>query len=261
MDLQLSGRLVVITGASKGIGFACAEAFVAEGARVVGIARSADGLVKAQQRMAGHGGAFALEPADLRDADATASVMARIEATHGPIDVLVNNAGAARRCRPDELDSAVLHDAMEAKYFTYMHAIDAVIRGMAARRHGSIVNVIGQGGRQVDPLHIGGGSANAALMLATVGYANAYAAEGVRVNGINPRTTRTTRMEEGLAVAARAAGQSRDQVLAAQMALVPMGRPAEPEEVASVAVFLASERASYVTGAIIPMDGGKASVI
>jgi NAD(P)-dependent dehydrogenase (short-subunit alcohol dehydrogenase family) len=107
---------------------------------------------------------------------ATKLAMACIENDHGPIDVLVNCAGAARRCPVDELDAEAIHAAMQAKYFTYMHAIEPVIRGMAARGQGSIVNVVGQGGRQVSPVHIGGGAANAALMLASVGYATAYAA-------------------------------------------------------------------------------------
>ncbi len=90
--------------------------------------------------------------------------------------------------------------------------------------------------------------------------ARAFAGKGVRVNGINPGLTRTDRVEEGLAVTARASGRSRDEALADELARIPMGRMGEPEEVAAVALFLASDAASYVTGAIIPMDGCAASV-
>lgn len=251
MDLELSGCRVVITGASRGIGLACAHAFAAEGCKVVGLAQAREVLAAAGHTNGGVSG----RPARCR-LDAGNLRPHRGRTRPG------GRAGKQRGRRPpDELDAAALHEVRDAKYFTCMHAIDAVIRGMAARGRGAIVNVIGQGGRQANALHIGGGAANAALMLATVGYAQAYAAQGVRVNAINPGITRTDRMGEGLAAAMRASGLDRAAALAQQMAGVPMGRPAEPEEVADLAVYLASARAGYVTGAIVPMDGGKASVI
>lgn len=261
MDLGLERRLVVVTGASKGIGLACAEAFAREGAVVVGVSREPANLHQAQQQLVALGLQMQVQAADLKDSVAAQLLVECIENDHGPIDVLVNCAGAARRTAPDQLDAEALHAAMQAKYFTYMHAIDPVIRRMGERGHGSIVNVIGQGGRQANPLHIGGGSANAALMLATVGYARAYAAQGVRVNAINPGRARTGRFETDLETAAEASGRSREQVLAEQLSGIPIGRVAEPAEIADVAVFLASTRSSYVTGAIIPMDGGKTSTI
>ena len=251
MDLQLSGKTAVVTGASKGIGLACVEALAREGATVVGISRDTGNLAKAQEDLAAKGLSFRAEAVDLTDPGATRTAFERI----GVPDILVNCAGAARRTPVDELDSAALHAAMEAKYFTYMHATEAVIRGMAERGSGAIVNIVGQGGRAANPLHIGGGAANAALMLASVGYAKAYAGQGVRVNVINPGMTRTGRVDEGLEAAVRATGRPKDELLAEMTSEIPMGRAGEPAEVADVAVFLASPRAGYVTASIITMDG------
>jgi NAD(P)-dependent dehydrogenase (short-subunit alcohol dehydrogenase family) len=132
---------------------------------------------------------------------------------------------------------------------------------MAARGHGAIVNIIGMGGKVANPIHLPGGAANAALMLATAGLAAAYGPKGVRVNAISPGGTLTGRVQEGLAVEAKMTGTAAADLLARQQAKIPLGRLATPEEIARVTLFLASNAASYVTGAIIPMDGGSSAVI
>jgi NAD(P)-dependent dehydrogenase (short-subunit alcohol dehydrogenase family) len=261
MVLSFEGIVVVVSGASKGIGYACAQAFSAAGARVVGISRSQANLAAARTQLQAAGQDMAVYAADMTDPAAAAAVVDAIERDVGPIGVLVNSAGAARRNAPAELSPDAFRQAMDAKYFSYMHLLEPVAKRMVARKTGSIVNIIGQGGRSPSIMHIAGGSANAALMLATVGYAKAYAPFGVRVNGINPGLTHTTRVDEGLAVQSRALGRPAEELLAEQVKGIPMGRIAQPEEVANVAVFLASDMASYVSGAIIPMDGCESSVL
>ena len=261
MDLELADKVVVVTGASKGIGLACAQAFAREGARVAIVSRSAQNLDAALARFGSAGPVPVAFVADLTRAEDAARMTADVEAALGAIEVLVNSAGAAKRYPPDELSAAAWHDAMDAKFFSYIHPTDAVGKRMVARGRGAIINVIGAGGKTASPVHLPGGSANAALMLATVGLAAAWGPKGVRVNGINPGGTLTGRVQEGLRAESRMTGLAEAELLARAQSRIPLGRLGAPEEVAEVALFLASARASYVTGAIVPMDGGAAAVI
>jgi NAD(P)-dependent dehydrogenase (short-subunit alcohol dehydrogenase family) len=139
--------------------------------------------------------------------------------------------------------------------------MQAVLPRMAVRGAGNVVNIIGMGGKVATSIHLPGGAANSALMLATVGLAQVYGPKGIRINAINPGATLTDRVKEALQLEAQARNTTEDQVLAQGQARVPLRRYASPEEIANVALFLASDRASYVTGAIIPMDGGSNPVV
>ena len=144
---------------------------------------------------------------------------------------------------------------MQAKFFTYIHVINPLIKKMGERGRGAVVNVIGAGGKVAAVTHLAGGAANAALMLASAGFASAYAAKGVRVNAVNPGLTLTERLHEGMQAEARQQGISMDEALTRAKATRPLGRVAEPSEIADAVVYLASNRASYITGAIVAMDG------
>lgn len=257
MNLELDGKLILVTGGSKGIGLACARAFAAEGARIAICSRDSANIDRAKSLLPGVAGFTA----DLCDAAAAAAMVDKVEAECGPIDVLVNSAGAAKRSPPDELTPAFWRAAMDAKFFSTINVVDPVIKRMASRRRGVIVNVIGAGGKIASPIHLAGGSANAALMLATAGLASAYADRGVRVVGVNPALTETERVAEGLAADARLAGITPDEARARAIARIPAGRMASPEEIADTVVYLASARASYITGAIVTMDGGQSPIV
>lgn len=265
MDLQLTGKHVLITGGSKGIGLACAQGFLREGARVSLVSRDPGNLERAASELRAEFGEAASRvltyAADLRDAAAALAALAHIEASAGAVEVLVNSAGAAKRTPPGELTPQVWHDAMQAKYFSYIHMIDPVVKRMAERGAGAIVNVVGAGGKVASPIHMPGGAANAALMLVSAGMAAAYAGQGVRVNAVNPGLTLTERLKEGMAADARVQDIAQDEALRRATARLPLGRIAEPSEIADAVLFLASARASYITGAILAMDGAVTPMI
>lgn len=256
MDLHLQGKVVFIAGGSKGIGLACAQAFAAEGARVAIASRSAQNLAAAAAQLAAGGFAVVTQVADFVEPAQAQRAVRGAEAALGPVDILINSAGAAKRTVPEELAPEVWAAAMDAKYFSYIHAMDAVLKGMVARRSGAIVNIVGNGGKVASATHLPGGAANAALMLATAGLAHAWGRKGIRINAINPGATLTGRVTQGLEAEARHIGKSTDELRKAGEERLPLGRYARPQEIADAALFLASDRASYVTGAILTMDGG-----
>lgn len=271
MELGLTGKVVLVTGGSKGIGLAVARAFLREGARVGIVSRDTDNLERARLALAGDGAAVAVVRADLGQSDEAEAAVERIVRQLGPIDILVNSAGAARRNPPQALDSAAWHAAMDAKYFPYIHAQDAVLKRWMAlagneddappRQIGAVVNIIGTGARVPHPSHVAGGAANAALLLSTLGLGQYYARYGIRLNAVNPGYTLTDRIDQTLGHEARRLGITPDEAQRQLSAGLPLRRFGRPEEIADVVLFLASERAGYVVGAFIAVDGGQHTVL
>ena len=261
MKLGLEGKVVLISGGSKGIGLACARAFAGEGARVAIASRSQENLDRGRQELAKEGIEVAALQGDFSEPKDAHAAAASTEKLFGPIDILINSAGAANRYQVEAYTSESWHQGMNAKFFPQINAIDAVRPGMMARRRGTIVNIIGMGGKMAQPVFLSGGAANAALMLITTGWAAALGRYGIRVNGINPATTFTDRVKAGMRAEAQSQGITEAEAMERSQAKIPLGRFARPEEVAAVALFLASDQASYVTGVVIPMDGGQGPVI
>ena len=257
MDLGLKDKIVLITGGSKGIGYACAELFLSEGARVAICSRSQANIDTALSKLSGARG----YAADLTSDEQALGVVEKVEAEIGPIDILVNSAGAAMRTPVQDLTPSIWRAAMEAKYFSYINVLDPVIKRMGGRGSGAVINIIGNGGKIASPTHLAGGAANAALMLASVGLANAYAGQGVRVVGLNPGLTETDRVAEGLKASAKLAGSTEEEALADALRRIPIGRMADPVDIANVVAFLSSAKASYITGVVISMDGAQVPVV
>ncbi|WP_410014277.1 SDR family oxidoreductase [Sodalis sp. C49] len=266
MELGLAGKVVLVTGGSKGIGLAVARAFLREGARVGIVSRDTRNLAQARLALADDGPEIAVARADLSHSDEAEAAVEQLARQLGPIDILVNSAGAARRNPPESLDSAAWHAAMDAKYYTYIHAQDAVLKrwvaqaagaGAPARQVGAVVNIIGTGARVPHPSHVAGGAANAALLLSTLGLGQYYARYGIRLNAVNPGYTLTDRIDQTVDHEARRLGITPGEALSRLSDGLPLRRFGRPEEVADVVLFLASERASYVVGAFIAVDGGQ----
>lgn len=254
MDLQHQGRHVVVTGGSKGIGLAVAESFAAEGARVTIVARNAETLTEAQRAMAAKG----LTAVETCAADLSQEAeRERLFREHSAADILVNNAGAIKAGRLGDLSMADWREGWELKVFGYIHLCKLFATVMTQRGDGTIVNIIGMGGRAFRANYICGAAGNAAL----IGFTSALGAEttarNVRVFGINPSLTLTGRMTTMLR--ARAAEELGDADRWEELVdpdAFPHGRPKSPEEVGAMAVMLASPRVRYLSGTVIDMDGG-----
>jgi NAD(P)-dependent dehydrogenase (short-subunit alcohol dehydrogenase family) len=251
MDLELAGRRILVTGASKGIGLAVAARFGAAGADVVMVARGAAALEAAAADIRARYGVVATAiPADL---SRTAEIE-RVAADAGEIDVLVNNAGAIPWGGLLDLDDAAFRAAWDLKVFGYIGMCRACYPALR-RRGGVIVNVIGAAAEWLVPDYLCGTTGNAALVAFTKALGKGAAQEGVRVVAVNPGPVTTERMINRLRdqAARRLGNPERWPELNKDL---PLGRPADPEEIADAVAFLASPRSGSTAAAVLTIDGG-----
>ncbi|PZW48392.1 short-subunit dehydrogenase [Humitalea rosea] len=255
MDLQLRGKTALITGASKGIGRACAEVFAAEGCDLHLAARSAAPMEEAKASLeARHGIRVTVHARDLSDDRAMHALADAV----GDVDILVNNAGDIPAGPIDVVDDAAWRRGWDLKVFGYISLTRAYYARMKARGHGVIVNDIGNSGENFDARYIAGSSGNASLMAFTRALGGTSLDDGIRVLGVNPGPVATDRMIKLMKRRATDwyGDDSRWEELFDKY---PGKRPASVEEVADLILFLASPRAAYITGTIVTIDGGIAS--
>jgi 3-oxoacyl-[acyl-carrier protein] reductase len=262
MDLGLAGRTCVVTGASRGIGFETARLLLAEGARVLLVARGEEQLLRARDTL-GADDALATLACDVTAPDAAERIDAACAAL-GPCDVLVNNAGTSRTVPLEELSDDDWRGQYELHVMGPMRLMRALAPGMAQRGWGRIVNVTSSSGKRPSSNNVAYSVTKAAQLSLSRAFADAYAGRGVLVNAVAPGPAATELWigEEGLAAQiSRRTGEPAADVIASREAGVPVGRFARPEEIAAAIVFLCSGQASYVAGAAWSVDGGTVPII
>ena len=251
MELHLAGKRALITGASKGIGQACAALLAEEGMDVVMVARTTSVLEAAadaiRQR---HQVRVETIAADLSQQ----AEVERVAAAAGAVDVLVNNAGAIPPGTVLAVDNATLRAAWDLKVFGFISLCRALYP-MLAERAGVVVNVIGSAGETFDPGYVAGVAGNAALMAFTRSFGRFAQKDGVRAMGINPGPVATERLERLLRHRAAAELGDTDRWMELCRSM-PYARPAKPEEIAAAVAFLASPRSAYTNGTILTINGG-----
>jgi 3-oxoacyl-[acyl-carrier protein] reductase len=252
MNLELTGKVALVTGGSKGIGRATALRFAEEGATVIVCARGKEALEEtAALARKIEGARIAAVTADLTKLDDIRRVARRCVEEFGRIDILVNNAGSARPGDFQKISDDDWHADFELKFFGYVRMAREVMPVMQAQRGGAIVNVIGTGGLRPSAGYMVGGAANAALNHFTKSLADEGAKHRVRVVGVNPGPILTERLR--LFSERAAHGRNLEEVYAR---MTPLGRPGEAGEVADLIAFLASPRAAFIHGANVTIDGG-----
>lgn len=257
MNLGLEGKVALVTGGSRGIGRATALAFASEGARVALAAREQAVLEEAATTIeASTGHRPIVIVADCtRPPEVTTMVQTVVERLGG-IDILVNSIGAAKGGNFLELTEQDWEESLALKLLGQIRCCREVLPIMRARGGGAIVNVIGHRGKQPEGRALPAGVANAGLINFTMGLAQEEARHGIRVVGVNPAPVETRRLQAVFETEARVLGVSTEEARQRWLSQVPLGRAARPEEIADVIVFLASERASFITGTVVHVDGG-----
>ncbi len=256
MDLGLTGRVAIVTGASRGIGRTCAAVLAAEGAHVVlaslDPARNAEACASIKHAK----GKVLGVPTDFTKDTAVSALFERTMSEFGRLDILVNNAAFVGAGDFFALDEKKLAEAFEHKLNGTVRCSRYAVPHMRARKWGRIINVAGGAAWHPQLGAITVGLNNAAMLNLTVALANDLGKDGILVNAVVPTSIRTERHDENIKNAMKKTGRSEAEVLAPRLTRIPVGRMGTSEEVSDVVAFLASERASFVTGSAWAVDGG-----
>lgn len=256
MNLGIAGRTAVVTGASKGIGRAIAEELAGAGVHLALVARGAPALRALAGELTGRYPVRVVPLAGDVGGPGLAQLLGEVSGAMGTVDIVINNAGSTGSGDLHADDEAIWKAAFDLKLMGYLRVIRHFAPGMIARRWGRIVNIIGRTGVQPEPTYLAGGAINAALINLTRALARELGPHQVLVNGINPGPIATTRWQNIIAERAVLQSGAADETHARAIRSIPLGRIGEAEEVAAAVAFMCSERASFVNGSIVGVDGG-----
>ncbi len=257
MELRLKGKVVLVTGASRGIGRAIALAFAEEGCRLALASRTREALTAVAHEVGSLGAEARPWAVDVTDPAQGEGLVERTQREFGRIDVLVNNAGGGLAKPFEAVTPEEWEAALNLNFLAAVRLSRAVLPLMEEQGGGQIVNIAALSGRVPRLGQIVSNAAKSALINFTESLAVEVAPHGIRVNAVCPAAVLTTRWEERVTRHAKEHGLSREQAMAELVGKrIPLGRFGRPEDVASVVVFLASERAGFVTGEAIVVGGG-----
>jgi NAD(P)-dependent dehydrogenase (short-subunit alcohol dehydrogenase family) len=257
MDLGLRGKRALVTGASYGIGRAIAQGLAEEGVRVAINGRNMETLNSAAREIAESSGSQAVPiAADVSLPEEVARLVRQAAESLGGLDILVNNVPAPVFGPFLDHDDRDWQRAIDIKLMGYVRSIREAIPHLQRAGGGVIVNNIGSGGRAYTQNHVAGGSTNAALMLITTGLAHELGPLKIRVVGINAGAVQTSRHESLLRSRAESEQREPEEILRETVAGIPTAAISTPEDIANLAVFLASKRARQINGTTIQIDGG-----
>ncbi len=257
MDLGIAGRVAVVAAASRGLGRAVAEALAAEGVRLAIGARNPETLEEAAAAIRlRHGGEVLAWPVDVADPAAAEGFVRAAADRFGRVDILVTNAGGPPPTRLGDTTPEQWRRALEENLLSCVHLVRAALPGMISRRWGRILAIASVSVKQPVPDLILSNTARSGIAGFMKSLANEAAPHGVLANVLCPGYTRTARLVELAGGLAASRGVPVEAVYAEWAADIPLGRVGEPEEFGAAAAFLASERASYITGTVLAVDGG-----
>lgn len=258
MDLNMQGKVALVTGGSKGIGKAIAYALAGEGCKVAMCARTEAEITETGAAIQRETGAeTAAFKCDLTRMDDVNRMIEGVIEHFGRIDILVNNAGSAPGGVVEHLDEDDWNQALQLKFLGYVRCVKAVIPQMRKQGKGRVVNLIGNDGVKPSYWEIAPGAANAAGQNFTLSMAGQYGRENITFVAVNPGPVRTERWDGLVQAMARDMNMSVEEADQLAPRSIPLGRICEPEEVADLVTFLASDRAHYVNGTMIEIDGGQ----